>query len=365
MSLFERVAPRLVALEARFDDIERRLSDPAEAGDGGRFGELLRERGRLAPTVEMFREWRRVKSEADSTTAERTASSDPELRAVCDEILAGLAGRLPELERRLLGEFVRDEDDAVDSLILEIRAGVGGDEASLFAADLFRMYARYCERRGFKLEVLDESRSAVDGLKEVVANVVGPGAYAALKYESGGHRVQRVPETEAQGRIHTSAATVAVLPEATEVQVDVKDSDLRIEARRASGPGGQNVNKVSSAIRITHLPTGVVVDCQDEKSQHRNKAKALKILRSRLFDLQRRKLHDERSTRRKSLIGSGDRSERIRTYNFPQSRITDHRINLNLYDLQSVLEGDLDTLVAALTDYDREQRLRELAEETA
>lgn len=361
MSLFDRVAPKLARLSDRLDEIDRLISDPSVASDGARLTAILRERGQLARTVEPYREILRLRREREETLAERERTADPAMKSYCDEILAADESRLPQIENQVLAEFVKDEDDGVESAILEIRAGTGGDEASLWARDLCRMYARHAERRGWKVEMLEESRSPVDGYKSVILNVTGAGAYAALKFESGGHRVQRVPVTEAQGRIHTSAATVAVLPEATEVQVDIKDSDLKIDTYRASGPGGQNVNKVEAAIRITHLPSGLVVSCQDERSQGKNKAKAMKILRSRLYDHERQRQHQERSSKRRSLIGSGDRSERIRTYNYPDSRVTDHRINLSRHDLESVLDGALGPMIEALHRFETEQRLEELA----
>lgn len=359
-SLYERIAPQLRVLEARFEELERLLSDPGGGGHGGRVAEWLRERGRIESTVNLARRIRAVDGEIASTQAERQAA-DGEMRAYCDEVLEELRERRESLEQEILAEFVRDEDDDVAGAILEIRAGTGGDEATLWASDLMRMYTRFCERRGFRLEVLSLSVSDVEGVREAFLKIRGDGCFAALKYESGGHRVQRVPETETQGRIHTSAATVAVLPEASEVQVVIHDSDLRIDSFRSSGPGGQSVNKTSSAIRVTHEPSGLVVSCQDEKSQHKNKAKALAILRSRLYDLERRRQHDERSSKRKSLIGSGDRSERVRTYNFPQSRVTDHRINVTQHNLFAVLDGELDSLIEALAARDREERLQDLA----
>jgi peptide chain release factor 1 len=360
-SLYERIAPQLNALEARFEELDGLLADSGVASQGPRMVELLRERGRIESTVGLARAIRELDTEIRASEALRNSSTDSDMKDYCDEVLEELRERRAALEQEVLEEFVRDEDEDVAGAILEIRAGTGGDEASLWAGDLLRMYTRFCELRGFKTEILSLSASEVDGIKEVFLQVKGAGCFTTLKYESGGHRVQRVPTTETQGRIHTSAATVAVLPEASEVQVAIHDHDLRIDSFRSSGPGGQSVNKTSSAIRITHEPSGLVVSCQDEKSQHKNKAKALSILRSRLYDLERQRIHDERSSHRKSLIGSGDRSERIRTYNFPQSRVTDHRINLTQHNLVAVLGGDLDSLLKALCDHDREDRLQALA----
>ena len=363
-SLFDRVEPQLREVERRFVDLERLVSDPQIAGDAARLTELLRERGRLEATVVSFRDMGEARAQLAAARGEREAAEgDPDLEELCDQVIGEAEERCAALGSRLLAEFVKDDDDAIPRAILEIRAGTGGDEATLWAADLLRMYLRCSERKRWKVEVLDEQRSAVDGVKEVVLSVVGEGCYAGLKFESGGHRVQRVPETETQGRIHTSAATVAVLLEPTEVEVEIREQDLKIEAFRASGPGGQKVNKTSSAIRVTHMPSGLTVSCQDEKSQHKNKARALKILRSRLYDAERRAVHEQRSSVRRSLIGSGDRSERIRTYNFPQNRVTDHRINLTVHDLQSVLDGDLDRLVESLAEREREHRLQALAAE--
>ncbi|MAG59091.1 MAG: peptide chain release factor 1 [Planctomycetes bacterium] len=361
-SLFERVEPQLKKIEERFEELQALLFDPEVASDVPRSIQLQRERGRIEETVRRYRDLAGVRDEIADTRVELAGASDDEMRTYCEEIVKELESGWAAKETALLAEFVKDEDDAIVSAIMEIRAGAGGDEATLFAGDLYRMYMRLCERRRWKVELMEMQQSSVDGVKEAILNIKGEGSYAALKYESGGHRVQRVPTTESQGRIHTSAATVAVLPEATEVEIEINGADLRIDTFRSSGPGGQSVNKTSSAIRITHEPTGLIVSCQDEKSQHKNKAKALKILRTRLYDIERQKVHDERSKNRKSLIGSGDRSERIRTYNFPQNRITDHRIKLNLHNLPAVLDGELDDLISSLAEHDREQRLQSLAD---
>jgi peptide chain release factor 1 len=362
LALFDRVEPQLRDVERRFEEIERQVSDPEIARDPGRLSELLRERGRIEATVSAFRDVREARAQLAAARAERKAATgDADLEEICDQVIKEAEARCAALGGGLLAEFVRDDDDAIPRAIVEVRAGTGGDEATLWAADLLRMYLRCSERKRWKVEVLDEQRSVVDGVKEAVLSISGDGCYGYLKFESGGHRVQRVPETETQGRIHTSAATVAVMLEPSEVEVVIRDQDLKIEAFRSSGPGGQKVNKTSSAIRVTHLPSGLAVSCQDEKSQHKNKARALKILRSRLYDAERRAAHEKRSTVRRSLIGSGDRSERIRTYNYPQNRVSDHRIGLTLHDLQSVLDGDLDRLVESLAEREREHRLQALA----
>jgi peptide chain release factor 1 len=288
--------------------------------------------------------------------------TDPEMREMAEDEIAELEARLPEAERALALKLLpRDAADQRPAM-LEIRAGTGGDEAALFAGDLFRMYQRYAETQGWRVELISASAAEVGGYKEVVASVTGQGVFAKLKYESGVHRVQRVPVTESGGRIHTSAATVAVLPEAEDVDVQIEDKDLRIDVYRSSGPGGQSVNTTDSAVRITHLPTGLVVIQQDEKSQHKNKAKALKVLRTRLYEAERERLASERAGARKSMVGSGDRSERIRTYNFPQGRVTDHRINLTLHRLPEILEGQLDELIGALISEDEAERLASLDE---
>ncbi|MHA1539006.1 MAG: peptide chain release factor 1 [Alphaproteobacteria bacterium] len=286
---------------------------------------------------------------------------DPDMKAMGEEEMFTLKDQIPPLEKEiqvlLLPKDAADEKNA----ILEVRAGTGGDEAALFAADLFRMYQRYAEERRWKFDVMEYADTGIGGVKEAIANISGKGVFARLKFESGVHRVQRVPETETSGRIHTSAATVAVLPEAEEVDVQITDADIRVDVFRASGPGGQSVNTTDSAVRITHLPTGIVVQQQDEKSQHKNRAKALKILRSRIYDAERAKVMQERSENRKSQVGSGDRSERIRTYNFPQGRVTDHRINLTLYKLQQILTGEMDEVIEALIAEDQAEKMAHLA----
>jgi peptide chain release factor 1 len=324
------------------------------------FARLSKEYADLGPLVTAVGEYRRAQAEAaDLEMLGADANQDGDMRELAREELAGLKRRLPELlhEIRIL-LLPKDETDDKNAII-EVRAGTGGEEAGLFAADLFRMYQRYAEAKRWRFELMDLNETGLGGLKEATANISGRGAYARLKYESGVHRVQRVPETEASGRIHTSAATVAVLPEAEDVDVHIDEKDLRIDVYRSSGPGGQSVNTTDSAVRITHLPTGLVVTQQDEKSQHKNKAKALKILRARLYDMERSRLAAERAADRRSQVGSGDRSERIRTYNFPQGRVTDHRINLTLYKLDRVLEGDLDDLIEALIADDQAQRMAE------
>jgi len=338
---------RLAEVERRYEELERLVADPAVIANRREFAKLARERAQLEETVAGFRERRRLAREIEEHR-ELAQGADAELRELAKSELPALEARLAALDETLRRLLVPKDPNDERNTVLEIRAGTGGDEASLFAAELFRMYSRYAERHGWRVEVLSSSPTGVGGLKEVVALVQGKGAYSRLKFEGGVHRVQRVPATETQGRIHTSAVTVAVLPEAEDVEVDLADKDLRIDVFRSSGPGGQSVNTTDSAVRVTHLPTNLVVTCQDEKSQHKNKAKALKILRARLLDRARAEQQSEIAANRKAMVGSGDRSEKIRTYNFPQSRITDHRVNLTLHQLDRVLDGDLDPIVDAL-----------------
>ena len=353
MSLLQK----LHQIVARHAELQAALSGGGL--DSQKFVAASKEYAELGPLVEAANAWRKAEEELKDTEA---MAADPDMKAMAEEEAMALKKRLPELEqavkKMLLPKDAADEKNA----ILEIRAGTGGEEAALFAADLFRMYQRYAAERRWKFEIMELSDTGIGGYKEAIATISGKGVFARLKFESGVHRVQRVPATEASGRIHTSAATVAVLPEAEDVDIKIDEKDLRIDVFRASGPGGQSVNTTDSAVRITHIPTGVVVSQQDEKSQHKNRAKAMKILRARLYDAERKRLDDQRSATRKGQVGSGDRSERIRTYNFPQSRVTDHRINLTLYSLDQVLEGrGLDELIDALIADDEASRLAELA----
>jgi len=343
---------RLTEILERSAYLEARL---ATAGEPAEIAALSRDYAALGPVVAAIRDWQRATGDL---SAARAMLADPELRELAREEVAQIEARLPGLEQALrLALLPRDVADE-RAAILEIRPGTGGDEAALFAADLFRMYARHAESRGWSVEVLDESPGELGGLKEIVAAIRGRGVFARLKFESGVHRVQRVPVTESGGRIHTSAATVAVLPEAEEIDVAIRPEDIRIDTMRASGAGGQHVNTTDSAVRLTHLPTGIVVTAS-EKSQHQNRARAMEVLRARLFDLERRRADAERAATRKGQVGSGDRSERIRTYNFPQGRVTDHRIGLTLYKLDQVMAGDLDEITDALIEADQAARLAE------
>ena len=348
---------RIAQIERRHADLAAQMGNPDLASD--KFVQLSKDYAELTPVVEAAKAVRLLREEAAGLEEMR---ADPEMREMAEAELAEIEEKLPDAERKLALSMLPKDSADERAAMLEIRAGTGGDEAALFAADLFRMYQRYAESQGWRVEVISASSSDVGGFREVVASVTGTGVFARLKFESGVHRVQRVPATETQGRIHTSAATVAVLPEAEEVDVSIDEArDLRIDVFRSSGPGGQSVNTTDSAVRITHIPSGLVVIQQDEKSQHKNKAKALKVLRTRLYELERAKLHDARAADRKSMVGSGDRSERIRTYNFPQGRITDHRIGLTLHRLSEVMEGPaLDELIAALIAEDEAARLANL-----
>ncbi|HLU26463.1 MAG TPA: peptide chain release factor 1 [Longimicrobiales bacterium] len=339
---------RVQEVKRRYEALEERLADPAVLGDPERLRAYAREHAELVPIIEAAESLERAESELESARELARSSDDPELAELARSEVAELEARVEDLEARLRQLVVPKDPLADRAAVVEIRAGTGGAEAGLFAGDLFRMYTRYAESRGWTVELLDASEGELGGYKEVVFVVRGRDAYGDLRNESGVHRVQRVPETESQGRIHTSAATVAVLPEAEEVDVVIRDEDLRIDVYRSSGPGGQSVNTTDSAVRITHLPTGLVVTCQDEKSQHKNKAKALRVLRSRLLDMKLAEQEAERARTRKLQVGTGDRSAKVRTYNFPQSRVTDHRIGLTLYRLQEILDGDLDELVEAL-----------------
>lgn len=351
---------KLSRLEERLEEVSALLSAEGATRDLAEYRRLNREHAELDEIVTHFVAWKRART--DRETAEQLRD-DPEMRAFAAEEIDAADARLAEeaatLERLLLP---RDPDDARD-VMLEIRAGTGGDESALFAGDLLRMYLRYAERRRWQTEVLSESPSELGGYREVIVRIAGADVYARLKFESGGHRVQRVPETEAQGRVHTSACTVAVMPEADEdSDVVIAPDEIRIDVFRASGAGGQHVNKTESAVRITHLPTGIVAECQDDRSQHRNKDRAMKVLATRIRDLRMREAHAKEAATRKSLVGSGDRSERIRTYNFPQGRVTDHRINLTLYKLQAVMDGDLDDLLGPLIAEHQAEKLAAMAE---
>jgi len=352
---------RLEQLARRLIEVDALLAEPETAADMDRFRKLSRERAELEPVAAAFNEY--AAAEADLETAQGLLA-DPEMKEMAQEEIERSRAVIEDLEARLQVLLLPRDPDDDRSVFLEIRAGTGGDESALFSGDLLRMYARYAEQRGWRVELMSESPSELGGYKEVIARIEGDGVYGRLKFESGAHRVQRVPATEAQGRIHTSACTVAVMPEAdAATDIVINPADLRIDTFRASGAGGQHINKTDSAVRITHLPTGLVVECQDDRSQHRNKDKAMQVLAARLKDKEQRERQSQEAAQRKSLVGSGDRSERIRTYNYPQGRVTDHRINLTLYKLQQVMEGDLDELTGALIAEHQAEQLAALGEE--
>lgn len=343
----------------RYDELNNRLYDPSVAGDATKFNETMKEIKSIESIVLKYREYKQAQQTIEDSLEILKSENDDELRELAQMEMEEAKETLPKIEEELKILLLPKDPNDERNVIVEIRGGTGGEESSLFAGDLFRMYSMYADKKGFKTEVLSANETGLGGYKEISFMVNGDGAYSKLKYESGTHRVQRVPETESSGRVHTSAVTVAVLPEADDVEVDINPNDLQIDTFRSSGAGGQHINKTSSAIRITHIPTGMVVECQDERSQYKNKDKAMKVLKSRLLKIEQDKQNAEISENRKSQVGSGDRSEKIRTYNFPQSRVTDHRIGLTLYKLDDILNGNLDEVIDALIAYDRAEKLKE------
>jgi len=348
---------KLEEIEEKYEKLEQELAQPEIFNDQDRYKKVSKAHADLRDVVEVFREHKQLAQDL-ADNREMLADSDPEIREMAKAEIESLEERLPELEERLMILLLPKDPMDEKNIILEIRAGTGGDEAALFAADLYRMYTRFAEANRWKVEEMSSNVTGSGGYKEIIASISGDKVYSKLKYESGTHRVQRVPATESQGRIHTSAVTVAIMPEAEEVDVDMRAEDLRVDVYRSSGPGGQSVNTTDSAIRITHIPTGMVVICQDEKSQHKNKAKAMKVLRSRLLQIEQDKAKAEEDATRRSQIGTGDRSERIRTYNFPQGRVSDHRINLTLHQLPQIMEGELDDLTDALISHFQAEALK-------
>lgn len=355
-----KLLDRLEEISRRHQELENSMADPDTQADGSRFQEILKEHGEKAEIVGLFRDYQQIASDFAEAT-EMAASEDEEMRELGEAELEGLDERRAQAARAIRERILDSEVEGADAnAIVEVRAGTGGDEAALFAADVFKMYSLYAESQRWKIEVLDSSSTPLGGYKEITFVVQGKGAFGKLRFESGGHRVQRVPETETQGRIHTSAITVAVMQEVEESEVEINEKDLRIDTFCASGPGGQKVNKTASAVRMTHIPTGIVVSIQDEKSQHKNRAKALKVLRSRIKEKELSDRHAKEGELRRSLIGSGDRSDRIRTYNFPQNRVSDHRINVSLYSLDKFMLGQIGDMTEQLMASDREQRVQSL-----
>lgn len=357
------IQAKLENLVDRLEEINALLADPGVINDQNQFRNLSREYAQINPVVATFRQYQDTLTEIDEARA-MLEDVDGDMREMAEEELHSAEQRQADLEAELQKLMLPRDPNDDKNLFLEIRAGTGGDEAAIFAGDLFRMYSRYAEQQGWKLEILSENEGEHGGYKEIIARIAGNGAYSRLKFESGVHRVQRVPETESQGRIHTSACTVAVMPEADDVEeIDINPADLKVDTFRASGAGGQHINKTDSAIRLTHLPSGIVVECQEERSQHKNRAKAMSLLQAKLQQVEVDKQQTEQAQTRKSLVGSGDRSERIRTYNFPQGRITDHRINLTLYKLEEVMQGNLDDVINPLSDEHQADLLAAMAEE--
>jgi peptide chain release factor 1 len=353
---------QLSEVEKKYERLTALLSDPKTLTDAALYQQTAKAHAELREVAEKYHEWVALRKSLESNkTLLAESAADPEMKAMAEEERSHLESQLERVEAELKILLLPRDPTDEKNVVLEIRAGTGGDEATLFAQEIFRMYSRYAETQGWKVEVLSTSLSAVGGLKEVIAAIQGQRVYSRLKYESGVHRVQRVPATEQQGRIHTSAVTVAVLPEADEVEIEIDPKDIRIDTFCSSGPGGQSVNTTYSAVRITHLPTGMVVSCQDEKSQIKNRAKALRVLRSRLYEMKRQEQQKQITEERRSMVGSGDRSEKIRTYNFPQDRVTDHRIGLTLHQLEKVMDGKLDELIEALVSYYQAERLRQPA----
>jgi peptide chain release factor 1 len=352
---------RLNQIEARYEELTQALASPEIASDSAKYQKTAKAHSEVAPTAEKYREYKDLRRGIEESKAMLLDEKDPEMRAYAQDELRSLEARLVTTEEELKMLLVPKDPNDEKDIILEIRAGTGGDEATLFAAEMFRMYTRYAEIQNWKVEVLSTSESSVGGLKEVIAMISGDKVYSRLKYESGVHRVQRVPATEQQGRVHTSAVTVAVLPEAEEVDVKIEAKDLRIDTFCSSGPGGQSVNTTYSAVRITHIPTGTVVSCQDEKSQIKNRDKGMRVLRSRLYEMEMQKQQEALAKERKTMVGSGDRSEKIRTYNFPQNRVTDHRIGFTVHQLQEFMDGKLQPLVDALSAHFQAEKLKQEA----
>lgn len=351
------IEAKLQQVKERYEEVTAAMSDPSVFDDPDHYTELTKEHSDLKALVELYEEWKGIRNQLEGNKELIEEGDDPEITEMAEEEIKELKPRLEELEDTIKYKLIPKDPDDSKNVIVEIRAGTGGDEAAIFAGDLFDMYRRYAEKMGWKQNIMSISESDKGGFKEIVFGLEGNEVYGKMKYESGVHRVQRVPDTETQGRVHTSAATVAVLPEAEEVDIDVNMSDIRVDTFRASGAGGQHVNKTDSAIRLTHEPSGVVVECQQERSQHQNKEKAMTMLRSKLYEMEEEKLRKERAEERKSQVSTGDRSAKIRTYNFPQSRLTDHRINLTLYNLDDIMKGEIEEVIKALRVQDNLEKL--------
>ena len=362
LNSFMDIEAKLQQVKERFEEVQTAMSDPSVFDDPARYTELTKEHSELKELVEDYDRWVDIKSQIEGNEELIDDGEDPEIAEMAREENRELKPRLEELEEEIKFKLIPKDPDDSKNVIVEIRAGTGGDEAAIFAGDLFEMYRRYADQMGWKLSIMNLNESEKGGFKEIIFSLEGDEVYGKMKYESGVHRVQRVPETESQGRVHTSAATVAVLPEAEEVDVEVNSADLRVDTFRASGAGGQHVNKTDSAIRITHEPSGVVVECQEERSQHQNKEKAMRMLRTRLYEMEEEKQRKERAAERKSQVSTGDRSAKIRTYNYPQSRLTDHRINLTLYNLEDIMKGDIEEVIQALRVQDNLEKLNAIME---
>lgn len=351
---------KLDFLREKYDELSQQISDPAVIADSQSWQKLMKEHAHMEPIVNKYNEYVTISKQYDDAKEMLKDKIDDDLKEMVKEELKQLTEDLEAIEQALKVLLIQKDPNDGKNVIVEIRAGVGGDEAGLFAGDLFRMYSMYAERKRWKIDLMSTSEQGIGGYKEIIFMIKGKGAYSRLKYESGGHRVQRVPDTESSGRIHTSSATVAVLPEVDDIDIEISPNDVRVDVFRSSGNGGQSVNTTDSAVRLTHIPTGIVISCQDEKSQLKNKDKAFKILKARLYDKYQQEQDDEQAAQRKSQIGSGDRSQRIRTYNFPQGRVSDHRINLTLYKLEAFLNGDLDEMIDALVSTEQAEQLREI-----
>jgi peptide chain release factor 1 len=354
----EKTILKLGNIKSRYEELTVKLSDPNIVNDNNLFREFSKEMSNIEPVVDAFKKYNELLKQYEDSQEILKNEKDNELKELAKEEMDIIEKEFIELNGEIRKLLIPPDPMANKNIIVEIRAGTGGEEAALFCGDLFRMYTRYAEKKNWKVEIMDSNETGLGGFKEIVFTISGKNVYENLRYESGGHRVQRIPQTEASGRVHTSAITVAIMPEVEEADVEIKQDDLRIDVLRSGGAGGQHVNKTESAVRITHIPTGIVVKCQDDRSQHKNKASAMKVLRARIYEMEQEKLHSERSEMRKEQVGSGDRSQKVRTYNFPQNRVTDHRINMTIYNLETFMQGDIDEIIDALKINANEEKLR-------